>query len=339
MHKQKTLIVLFAGIWIVSCSFFAASGTASSVNDENSTPSGPDPTFGSAAGRQGELIRDGNLRVMVHGWLTITPLVSPAPEPGQTVITADFSAVNAGGSTLEVFSLRQIWEILDSTGAAFAPDFELSVVSGVNMEASWMKPGEKIRMALIYRMPESSPPASLHFRDSHLPDGSITIALDAQPGIADPPETIEGEIPPTMLSAGEQIRRGNWEVEALGARSSQPCKNTGLRSSFNCSMFPSDFQVVAVDLVMKNVSGKTQMSIIGGMLWLQDPTGRRFYGSSKGANAAGQSVASGAELRITVEFLVWPDVSVLWLAFRDPYGDDPNSGGFTCVPLPSMGAG
>jgi hypothetical protein len=338
MKLRKNLWLLYAGVGMLSCSLLAAPEAASGSGG-NPPPPGPSPTFGPVSALQGELVRDGNLRLVVHGWSNIAALVFPEPESDQAIIAVDFSVVNAGSSALEVFSLRQTWAVLDSNGTAHSPDFSYSTISGINKEASEMQPGEKFHMALIYRMPDSSPPASLRFRDSRRSEGSISVVFNMEPGVAEPPEILEGEKPPAVLPMDASIQRGNWQVRLLSAGTSQPCLTDPLRSMYNCRAFPSDFLVVRVDLVMKNISGQPQTAYVGGMLWLQDPTGRRFYGSAEDVTAMGKSVGAGTELRFSADFLVWPGVSSLWLAFRDPYSGDSESDLYDCVALPPAGTG
>jgi hypothetical protein len=315
------------GMFMLAClvtsplSGTATPGAASSTQATADVHKAPVPLEPIIA-QQGELIRDGDIRLMVHGWGELGPTLPKQPAMGKKYIAVDFSVVNAGSKCKELFGLH------GSRGTAdFAVNNEL-------IEHGTICPGEKVRHTIIYEVSASAVPYLFQYANDRLPElAPVTVKLSEAPGIVEPPSNIEGEEAPVVETADKPITRGNWQIQVAGVKVHQPCKlREGQRSSLNCTIYPNDILDIRLDIIQKNISPKTEVVLGSGMFWLQDSTGHRFYS----IGLTEKSVGSGEEIRFSVDFLVWPDTQDLWLAFRDGSGESMASHDYVCISLPDM---
>ena len=335
---KRTLSRLFlSAVFILLCTCSLLSENAQSEagipgdQGKGPTPSSPqEPIFAN----QGDLVRDGDIRLMVHGWMEIGETVPKTPEPGNKYIAVDFTVVNAGSKCPELFGMRGDADVVDSEGNRSGP-FEVGPIRDELIRHGGVCPGEKIRRTIIYQVKEASKQFSFYFTNDRLPElAPITVALSENPDMSDPPEAIEGEKAPEVESMDQPITRGDWQIQVRDMKVSQPCLHQGRPpSNVNCMAFLKDGLDVRLDLSLKNTSSETVSFFAEGMLWLQDPTGRRF----SSGDISQREVGGGEEIRFSGGISFWPESSVLWLCFRYAYWEKPPANwDYVCIALPTV---
>jgi hypothetical protein len=336
MSHKKFYFILIAGMLLLACACsFSSTAVPAGTSAPGSTglPTQATVTLAPISARQGDLVSDGDLRVMVHGWTEMT--LTRQPDSGQKFIGVDFSVVNAGKAPLEIFGNAGSWSLQDAEGNSlpFYKDFlpRDMIASGL------VYPGEKIRSTFIYQVPAADGQFSLMYTNSRLPAlAPITITLNGTAGISDPSGAIEGEVPPTVDAPGETVTHGDWQIQVLGMKVTQPCQER--YSKVNCTKLPPDILNVHLDLAQKNLSSQSLTITMEGMFWLEDPAGRRFGGESTEVGLEGLPVNGGSGQRFSADFLVWPGASTLYLGFRYRLFQTPVAGDYVCIALPAFPA-
>jgi hypothetical protein len=320
-----------AAILLCACSSPRASAAppASSSPPAPLASRGPVLPLAPTSATAGQVVADGDLRVIVNGWTDLTT----SHQAGQRFLVVDFSVVNAGSSQLAVFGMHGIWAVEDGGGSGLTPFFD---TLGRDLKAGGiLYPGERVRVTEAFALGTSSGPYSLTYTNDRLPAiAPLTVALASAPGIAEPPARIEGEATHQTASSANSVAAGSWNIGATVSSVIRPCQEA--HSQVNCTRLPDDLVEVELAVDQRNTSGQALNATLEGMLWIEDATGRRFEGNSTELEPQGRPVQGGDQISYAADFLVWPPSTSLWLAFRFRHGEKGDDGSYILMPLPAL---
>jgi hypothetical protein len=310
MFRKKPLIVLIAGLFLLSlaCSSLTGTDKDSGGKDTGGPSSAPteqsdDKEPSSEPGKEstekprddsgpstpdkvkaGESFKNGWFQLVVLGWTDVEPTEMTKPDSGNKLIAIDITAVNLGKDLHQLYEYG--FSIKDSESREYDDYVYLDMTSS-GYETRNIFPGDRWTGSFGFQVPEDSSGYTLVMNeDSYNKFDRVLIELNSGPGVIEPPASIEGEKAAEVYPAGEAAPCGDLTLQA----------DTTKRTAFNdfyLSLVPSGFELLLTELVIKNTSSSGMTLNEMGMFWLQAPSGRR-YGQSFLAEAVGSDEVQGS---------------------------------------------
>jgi hypothetical protein len=292
-----------------------SSGNSESTMEVIETPSGP------VNGKVGELVTNGKMRMMVHGWAPVSEDIQ-TPEAGKTLMVVDFTILYTGAKTFW-FSASN-FSIKDSEGRAYQ-EHSTFLLKGVVSGATLFK-GEKLHTTIQYQIPKTASGLTFVYEGSSYEGfAKIFIPLGETSGVQNAPDTLDGEQTPDIQSAGSMQTCGKWKIQVNDQK--YPVMQDYLKN-----MIPAGWKILALDLSVENGYTNSHNLQSSGSMWLQDGSGRRYIeeGISRSVIQdnyfATDDVAAGEKVRGWMGFAIPDKVSLTFVFWcggeKSPYAQE-----------------
>lgn len=330
MKKYTPVVILLLAFFALSCSCESLSGmtgteapsssslktknaNSAKTQDANSFPYATDDSSGNAEptqeiidtpsgpvnGKVGELVKNGKLNVMVHGWAPVAADLQ-TPEAGKALIIVDFSLVYTGSKSF-TFSASN-FSIKDSDSRVYQESFSGRLNGTVSYATLFS--GERLHTSIQFELPNTSTGLVFVFEGlSYDGFAKMFVPLAEKPGVLNAPEKMAGEIVPAYQSSASARTCGKWKIQLHD-------QNFPTIESYLLDMMPAGWKLLALDLSVENGYTGTHNLNSYSSMWMQDATGRRYGEGMLGRSAVQENYLSSEEIAAGEKVRGWKGFTI-----------------------------
>lgn len=246
----------------------------------------------------GEVIRVGDLTMVVLGWEVLKGDQFNKPDPGKKFVAIDVIFVNHGSKSRSLSSLLQM-NLKDETGQNYDVDLSAQVAAGSSPQGE-LSPGERLRGKVGFQVPEDAKGLVFVFDANIFGTGKVFVDLGPEPIVVEPPPDIVGEHGVKTFAVGDQIRIG--DLVLIVHQVTYPPGD-----QFNKPEPGNKFVVIDLTLENKGSEDRHVSSLL--QMYLKDEQGRKYELDLAATVASGGStpdgeIAPGEKLRGQVGFQI-----------------------------------
>jgi hypothetical protein len=258
----------------------------------------------------GDVIEISDMVFVVLGWDSPSGDEFNAPDAGKRFVVVDVLLVNQGSTGTTVSSMAQMW-LKDETGQKYSPDLSASVAADRDSPEGEILPGERVRGAVGFQVPEDAGVLTFVFDAEMFGLGKLFVGLPLEPIVLEPPAELGGETEQATYEVGELVEIANAVIAVLGWESPPG-------DEFSSPDPGKRFVVVDVLVVNKGQSSSGISTMM--QMSLKDETGQRYTIDLFASDAAGRAgpdgeLLPGERVRGAVGFQVPEDAGTLTFVF------------------------
>jgi hypothetical protein len=292
-----------------------ATNASGAINENTQEVATVEPTIGKTTFNTNDIIKIGDYLVVVLGWQDLKPNDYSKPDEGNKFIYVELLIVNIGKSTEYLSSLFQM-NLKDDTAQKYDVDFEASVLLQYDINTSLVQ-GERVLGDIGFQIPQNAKGLVFVFDESLWSQGKLFVNLNPDPGISEPPGSLEGEVAPATLGVGETGTIGNIKITF----------NSFFTPKGSGYIKPDDgYEFLGVDITIENMGNESENVSSLLQMYLKDPLGHvidvdMFASSAAGTSPEGE-ISAGEKVKGQIGFQVLKGSTGLVFVFDDVMNDN-----------------
>ena len=247
-----------------------------------SQPQKPAATQTGGKYKIGDIVKAGDLTVVVLGWEKVQGDQFTKPEKGKEFIAVDLLLLNQGTKAKNISSLLQMY-LKDNTGQKYEPDLEAQTVVGSAPEGE-ISPGERIRGKIGFQVPKEVGALTFVYDVDVFGTGKIFVDLGKEPKVVPPPPSLAGEKQTQVYNVGDSVKVGDLVLTV---------NNVTYPKGDEFNKPKEGYRFVVVDLTIEN-QGSTSVQISSLLqMSLKDATGQIYDVDLSAVEASGGTTPDG----------------------------------------------